>query len=118
LKRSYILAVIVGLIIASLAGTLFYQNLTVPSTLETVTVGHVPVESFALLYIAQQQGYFTNHGLNVSIADYATGTVAVQALTSSTVDIAGSSEYVVAYNAIERQNISIIASLGEAQIWI
>lgn len=69
-----------------------------------------------MLYITQQQGYFTNHGLNVTISDYATGTVAVQALTSGTVDIAGSSEYVVVYNAIEKQNISIIASLGEAQI--
>jgi ABC-type nitrate/sulfonate/bicarbonate transport system substrate-binding protein len=116
LKGSYALAIIAGLIIASIAGTLIYQNLTTPPTLEPVTVGHVPVESFALLYIAQQQGYFTTHGLNVTISDYATGTVAAQALTSGTVDIAGSSEYVVAYNAIEKQNISVVASLGEAQI--
>ncbi len=116
MKRSYSLAIIAGLIIASISGTLIYQNLTTPSTPEPVTVGHVPVESFALLYIAQQQGYFTNHGLNVTISDYATGTVAAQALTNGTVDIAGSSEYVVAYNAIEKQNISVVASLGEAQI--
>jgi NitT/TauT family transport system substrate-binding protein len=116
LKRSYTLAIIVGLIIASIAGALMYQYLATPPTLEPVTIGHVPVESFALLYIAQQQGYFTNYGLNVTISDYATGTVAAQALTNGTVDIAGSSEYVVAYNAIEKQNISVVASLGEAQI--
>jgi len=76
----------------------------------------VPVESFALLYVAQQQGYFTDNGLNVTITDYSTGTVAVEALISGAVDIAGSSEYVVAFNAVQNQNISIIASLGEAQI--
>jgi NitT/TauT family transport system substrate-binding protein len=84
--------------------------------LTTVTIGHVSVESFALLYIAQNEGYFTNNGLNVTVTDYPTGTDAVNALTAGVVDIAGSSEYVIANNALSHQNISIIASLGEAQI--
>jgi NitT/TauT family transport system substrate-binding protein len=76
----------------------------------------VPVESFALLYVAQNEGYFTQSGLNVTVIDYPTGTDAVNALTAGQVDIAGSSEYVVASNALSHQNISIVASLGEAQI--
>jgi NitT/TauT family transport system substrate-binding protein len=116
LKRSLVFAVIVTVIIVTITASLFYQNQTVKSTLESVTIGHVPVESFALLYVAQNQSYFTQHGLNVTISDYATGTDAVKALTAGSVDIAGSSEYVIAYNALERQNISIISSLGEAQI--
>jgi NitT/TauT family transport system substrate-binding protein len=116
LKRSLVFAVIVIAIIATITANLFYQNQTTKLILESVTIGHVPVESFALLYVAQNQGYFTQHGLNVKIADYATGTDAVKALIAGSVDIAGSSEYVIAYNALERQNISIIGSLGEAQI--
>ncbi len=116
MKRSLVFAVIVIAIIATITANLFYQNQTTKLILESVTIGHVPVESFALLYVAQNQGYFTQHGLNVTIADYATGTDAVKALIAGSVDIAGSSEYVIAYNALERQNISIIGSLGEAQI--
>lgn len=116
MKRLALIAVTAVLLIIIISGVLVYQNLTPSPALESITVGHVPVESFALLYVAQQQGYFTENGLNVTISDYATGTVAVDALTSGVVDIAGSSEYVVAFNAVQNQNISIIASLGEAQI--
>ncbi len=116
MKRSTKIAAIAIFTLALISGTLIYRDLTTAPTLESVTIGHVPVESFALLYIAQQQGYYTKNGLDVTIADYSTGTVAAQALTNRTVDIAGSSEYVIAYNAVEQENISIIASLGEAQI--
>jgi ABC-type nitrate/sulfonate/bicarbonate transport system substrate-binding protein len=116
LKQSLAYVVIVIAIVVAITTSLFYQSQTVKPTLESVTVGHVPVESFALLYVAQNQGYFTQHGLNITISDYPTGTDAVKALTAGSVDIAGSSEYVIAYNALEHQNISIISSLGEAQI--
>jgi ABC-type nitrate/sulfonate/bicarbonate transport systems, periplasmic components len=116
MKRSLTIAAIAVLITVILSGSLIYQNYSNQPTLESVTIGHVPVESFALLYVAENQGYFTEHGLDVTITDYPTGTDAVNALTAGSVDLAGSSEYVVAYNAVEHQNISIIASLGEAQI--
>ena len=116
MKRLALIAVTTVLLIIVISGVLAYQNIAPSPTPESVTVGHVPVESFALLYVAQQQGYFTENGLNITISDYATGTVAVDALTHGAVDIAGSSEYVVAFNAVQNQNISIIASLGEAQI--
>ena len=116
MKRSSTIIAIVLLIIVIIFAALISRNITTPPTLETVTIGHVSVESFALLYVAQDQDYFNKNGLDVTIADFSTGTVAVQALTGGAVDIAGSSEYVIAYNALENQNISIIASLGEAQI--
>jgi ABC-type nitrate/sulfonate/bicarbonate transport system substrate-binding protein len=116
LKRSHAIAVVTTALIVIIAGSLIYQNQTSQPNLPTVTIGHVPVESFALLYVAQNEGYFTHNGLNVAVTDYPTGTDAVNALTAGTVDIAGSSEYVVVNNALSHQNISIIASLGEAQI--
>jgi NitT/TauT family transport system substrate-binding protein len=117
MKRSAIAALAVVLIALVVGSAFVYQNFTTPKTaLEQVTVGHVPIESFALLYIAQNQGFFTDNGLNVTIIDYSTGATAVNALTSGVVDIAGSSEYVVALNAVEKQNISIIASCGDTQI--
>jgi NitT/TauT family transport system substrate-binding protein len=116
MKRSLTLAVIAVLIIIIISGSLIYQNYSNQPALESVTIGHVPVESFALLYVAENQGYFSQHNLDVTVTDYPTGTDAVNALTAGAVDVAGSSEYVVAYNALSHQNISIVASLGEAQI--
>jgi ABC-type nitrate/sulfonate/bicarbonate transport system substrate-binding protein len=116
MKRSLAVALIAVLIIVVLSGSLIIQNYSNQSTPESIIIGHVPVESFALLYVAENQGYFAQHDLDVNITDYATGTDAVNALTAGQVDVAGSSEYVVASNALLHQNISIIASLGEAQI--
>jgi NitT/TauT family transport system substrate-binding protein len=116
LKRLPFLTVTVIIVIAIVSGALLYPTLLPKEPLESITIGHVSVESFALLYIAQNQDYFTRNGLNVTVTDYPTGTDAVKALTDGSVDIAGSSEYVVAYNALTHQNISLIASLGEAQI--
>lgn len=116
MKHIPLITVTAILIIAIVSGALLYPNLRHTATLESVTIGHVPVESFALLYIAQNQGYFADNRLNVTVTDYPTGTDAVNALTAGKVDVAGSSEYVVASNALSQQNISIIASLGEAQI--
>ncbi len=118
MKRLALMTFTLVLIILIIGGTFLYQTLSKPAdaTLEQVTLGHVPVESFALLYIAQNQGFFDDNDLNVTIQDYLTGAAAANALTSGTIDIAGSSEYVVSLNAVEKQNISIIASCGEAQI--
>lgn len=116
MKRSLAVALIAVLIVVVLSGSLIIQNYSNQPTKDSVTFGHVPVESFALLYVAQDQGYFSQHGLDVAVTDYPTGTDAVNALTAGQVDVAGSSEYVVAYNALSHQNISIIASLGESKI--
>lgn len=117
MKRSIIIALAIVIVLA-VGGAFVLQALTQPAAevLESITIGHVPVESFALLYVAQNQSYFAQNGLNVTILDYATGTTAVEALTSGAVDVAGSSEYVVTVNAVEKQEISIIAACGESQI--
>lgn len=117
MKRSLGVALIAVLIVLVLSGSLLIQDYYGNrQTRDKVTIGHVPVESFALLYVAENQGYFSQHGLDVTVTDYPTGTDAVNALNAGIVDVAGSSEYVVASNALSHQNISIVASLGEAQI--
>ena len=116
MKRSVTIAIISVLVIVIVSGTLIYQNITPAPTLESVTIGHVPMESFTLLYIAQNQHYFEQNNLNVTIKDYVTGPIAVNALTDSEVEVAGSSEYVVALNAVEKQNISIIAAVGDSEM--
>ncbi len=117
MKHLVLSATVVALVILIIGGTFVYLNFSKPGSgaLESVSVGHVPVESFALLYVAQTQGFFVDNGLDVTVIDYSTGTTAVNALTSGDIDVGGSSEYVVAVNAVEKQNISIVASCAESQ---
>jgi ABC-type nitrate/sulfonate/bicarbonate transport system substrate-binding protein len=65
LKRFAKIVIVVTLIVVVTAGLFVYINIT-KSMQETVTIGHVPVESFALLYVAQNQNFFEENGLKVT----------------------------------------------------
>lgn len=117
LKREFLVdiaGVLVFLLIGCSLGYL-YVNAPRPGPWESLTVGNVPVESFAVLYVAQAEQFFYVNNLNVTIKDYSTGATAMDALINGDIDVAGSSEYEVALNAVEKQNISIIASCADSK---
>jgi len=55
---------------------------------QTVTVAVVPGIDNATLYLAKQQGLFTNAGINVQIRDYSSVSAELAALSNGSVDIA------------------------------
>lgn len=117
MKRVIVIATVVALLVIIIGGTFVYLNQNKPPSLEPVTIGNVPVESFALLYVAENQHLFSENGLNVTIQDYSTGSTALNALTRGEIDIGGSSDYVVDLYAFQKQNISIITSCGESEFF-
>ncbi len=117
MKRVIVIATVVALLVIIIGGTFVYLNQNKPPSLEPVTIGNVPVESFALLYVAENQHLFSENDLNVTIQDYSTGSTALNALTRGEIDIGGSSDYVVDLYAFQKQNISIIASCGESEFF-
>jgi ABC-type nitrate/sulfonate/bicarbonate transport system substrate-binding protein len=117
LKKEYVVdiaGVLIFLLIGSSMGYL-YTVAPRPGPWENVTVGNVPVESFAILYVAVAEQFFYVNNLNVTIQDYSTGATAVDALIRGDIDVAGSSEYVVSVNAVQQRNISIIISVADSQ---
>jgi NitT/TauT family transport system substrate-binding protein len=115
MKRSLTIALIAVLIVVVLSVSLIYQNFNSKPLRDSINIGHVPMESFALLYIAENQHFFEQNNLDVSIVDYSTGPLAVEALIMGEVDVAGSSDYAVAKNAVERENISIFSAVGSSE---
>ncbi|MFH1032558.1 MAG: NrtA/SsuA/CpmA family ABC transporter substrate-binding protein [Chloroflexota bacterium] len=79
---------------------------------ETVTFGALPTGSATLIYIAQEQGFFADNGLNVNVTDYATGVATTDALLKGEIDIAWSAELPLVRKALAKAPISIIASLS------
>ena len=102
--------------LAVVSGAWPFQNplATYPGT-EPLAIGVPPLESSALIYIAEDQHFFADNGLNVTIRDYEPAIAGVDGLLRVEVDLAGASEYAVVVKAFKRENISIIVSGDEVQ---
>ena len=87
-----------------------------PSPQVLGTTGKTPVwarfrRSFsALIWVAEDRGYFAENGLDVIIKEYESGLAAVMDLISDKLDIATAGEFVVA-QSFERQDLSILAAV-------
>ncbi len=57
---------------------------------EKITLAAYAGETAALVYVAEDQGYFEENGLDVTIKDYESGKAAADALIEGEVDIATS----------------------------
>src|SRR5574340_691375 len=56
--------------------------------LDSVSVAYPKFESVALLWVASQQGFFEENGLNVTLHRYDTGVASLNAVLSNEADIA------------------------------
>jgi NitT/TauT family transport system substrate-binding protein len=82
---------------------------------ESVVVGTPPLEYSALVWIADDRGFFRDNGLNVTLKHYDAGTYAVPGMLAGETDLALASEYVLAQNALSDQAISTLASIDTFQ---
>ena len=66
MKNAIVMAVIVAIALAGF-GVWYFMNFpaTYSGTPEPITIGNLPSEYAALIYIAEDQGYFSRNGLNV-----------------------------------------------------
>ena len=54
---------------------------------ESITIGTAPLELAALIFIAEDQGFFAGNGLNVTIKNYDTALASVAGMEKGNVDI-------------------------------
>ena len=110
---------IAAIIVLALAGIGVYyftsSQTTYPGNRESISIGVPPLESAALIYIAEDQNFFARNGLNVTIKNYEPAIAGIDGMLEGVVDLAGVSEYAVVVNAFRKENISIIANGDETQ---
>jgi NitT/TauT family transport system substrate-binding protein len=75
--------------------------------LESINFGAIPSGSAVLVYIAQDQGFFQDEGLSVSVEDYPTGVATIDALLAEEVDIAWAAEFPMLTRVFAGEPISI-----------
>jgi NitT/TauT family transport system substrate-binding protein len=78
----------------------------------SVIIGERPYEANALFYIAEDQGFFTENGLNVTMRSYPSVPYALNALVNGEVDIGLGSEYAVAGKILDDEHLRIAGSIA------
>jgi len=79
---------------------------------ESITLGISSPDISALAFIAQDQGYNTQNGLNVTIKQYDTGLSAVNSLLKGETDLSTGSEYVFVGKALDAEKILITGNIA------
>lgn len=85
--------------------------------LEPITIGVVPAEGNAPIYVAQEKGFFSRNGLNVTVRDYASSLDGLDAVTKGEMNLAFSSEFAIVGRAFKKDNLSIIGSIVKSVAW-
>ncbi len=84
-----------------------HQNNQLRET-NSITVAIPQLEQNALLYIASNQGFFENNGLNVTIKNFDSGVTSLNALLTGEADIAECAEFPFVNAVCKNNSISVI----------
>ena len=115
MKNKKIACIAVVAVVIMLSGAFFFLNSHQgsPGNLEPVTIGVARFESSALFYIAQDQHFFADNGINVTTRDYETGRASLNDMLNGNVDLSTPSDFVIVGEALASKNISIVATFDK-----
>ncbi len=83
---------------------------------EKVTLAGYAGETAALIYVAENQGFFEKNGLDVTIKDYASGKAAADALIAGEADISTSADFVFVSNSFEHPDLRVFGTVATAEV--
>ncbi len=83
---------------------------------EKITLAGYAGEAGALVYIAQDQGFFEENDLEVTIKDYQSGKAAADALLIGEADISTSADYVVVSNSFLHPDLRVLGTIATAEV--
>jgi NitT/TauT family transport system substrate-binding protein len=114
-KKILMVAVAVILVLLITVSSFFYLDSQKPYSGKTssLTLGIYPSEYSSLIYIANDQGYFSDNGIKLALKNYTSGASAVKGMLNGEVDIATASEFVVANNAMQNEGIFALGTVSK-----
>ncbi len=83
---------------------------------EKITVAAAAYLTGALVYVAEDQGYFEENGLEVTIKDYESGKAAADALIAGEADISTSADFVFVSNSFDHADLRVLGTVATAQV--
>jgi NitT/TauT family transport system substrate-binding protein len=116
-KKTVALATVL-LIAVIIISSFIYINFQNPYTgkMESIKVAYSPFESLALFWVAENQNFFSQNGLNVTSYKYNTGSGALDGVLNGEADITvGTTEFPLVTRALNNQRISTIGSISKSE---
>ncbi|MHC1727816.1 MAG: ABC transporter substrate-binding protein [Syntrophobacteraceae bacterium] len=113
MKRSIWITVTIFIVSAGLLSFLIWNRPSIyKGPFDDLSLGNTPVFYSLLLLVAEERGFFTQNGLNVSMKDYESGSVALEGLLNGDVDMAVAADFAFVNKSFERDDLRIVASIG------
>lgn len=121
-KNKFPARMITVLIMLSLAaGMQFFMSCKPgesPKTLEKVKLGISKSFLSIPVYIAKEQGYFSEQGLDVALTGYGSGKLATKGLFTGEVDISTVADMPVVFNSFKRQDFCIFSTFAHSYSFV
>jgi NitT/TauT family transport system substrate-binding protein len=118
LGKSAITVIVVIVAVSLILSSFFYLNVTKPydGPMESITVAYSPFESVTLFWVAKNQNFFRQNGLNVTSRMYDTGVGALNGVLNGEADIAvGTNEFPLTVRALNKERIRTIGSISKSE---
>jgi NitT/TauT family transport system substrate-binding protein len=81
---------------------------------EKVTIATYLGEFSSLVFVAENQGYFIDNGLDTTITEYETGLGPVQAVLAGDADFATAAEFVLVSNSFNHEDLKALSTINLA----
>lgn len=78
-----------------------------------ISIGIMPGIQATLIYIAQQEGFFKEYGLDVNVRDYALGVDALKGAASGEVDFGIVAEFGYVASSFSLKDVDVLASIAD-----
>jgi NitT/TauT family transport system substrate-binding protein len=118
LKKNWVVVIVVIGIVLVCAVALYLQNSPqkFSGPPEPVIISTTPSQSSTLILIADNKGFFTRHGLNVTIQESTTSLVSMDNLVAGTVDIAGASDFGFMTYLFTKPTLKTFSSIAKTDV--
>ena len=119
MKKNRIIGLLIIIIVLSGGAVLYLQSVQqpLPAPLTDITIDPSPTTASTMLLVAKEQGYFAQHGLNVTFIRSPAASVAMQDLLNRTFDFGLINEYSLSEPALYNTTIRAIGTLSESDIY-
>jgi NitT/TauT family transport system substrate-binding protein len=116
MRREVLLYISLGVVIlVSLVGFFLYtfkQPTKYTGPVDKITIAGFAGEASTLVYVAEDQGFFENNGLDVTIKDYQSGKAAADALINGEADISTSADFVFVRNSFDHTDLKVFGTVA------
>lgn len=83
---------------------------------EKITLAAYAGDTGALVYVAEEKGFFEKNGLEVTIKDYESGKAAADALIAGEADISTSADFVFVSNSFDHADLRILGTVATEEV--